>query len=81
LFQFVDAWQVVLMGALRGFKLGASPTLVAIFCYWCVGIPLSYFASIHWGAPGVWMGMGLGLGLCALMLGGLFRHQLTKQAK
>ena len=78
LFQFVDAWQVVLMGALRGFKLGASPTLVAIFCYWCIGIPLSYFASLSLGAPGVWMGMGAGLALCALMLGGLFWHQLSR---
>lgn len=78
LFQFVDAWQVVLMGALRGYKLGASPTLVAIFCYWCVGMPLSYLASKTWGAPGVWAGMGMGLGLCALMLGLLFRYQLRK---
>ena len=78
LFQFVDSWQVVLMGALRGYKLGASPTLVAIFCYWCVGMPLSYMASKIWGAPGVWAGMGMGLGLCALMLGLLFRYQLRK---
>jgi len=80
LFQFVDAWQVVLMGALRGFKLGASPTLVAIFCYWCVGIPLSYVASLSLGAPGVWMGMGSGLALCAVMLAWLFWHQLKKSS-
>jgi MATE family multidrug resistance protein len=81
LFQFVDAWQVILMGALRGFKLGRSPTLVAIFSYWCVGIPCSYFASKEWGAPGVWMGMGLGLGFCAILLGLLFQHQLKQQSK
>lgn len=80
LFQFVDAWQVILMGALRGFKLGQSPTMVAIFSYWCVGIPCSYFASKVWGAPGVWMGMGLGLGLCAVLLGLLFKYQLKKQS-
>ena len=80
LFQFVDAWQVVLMGALRGFKLGSSPTAVAIFSYWCVGIPCSYFASKSWGAPGVWMGLGLGLGLCAILLGLLFKHQLKQQS-
>lgn len=80
MFQFVDAWQVILMGALRGFKLGSSPTLVAIFSYWCVGIPCSYFASKVWGAPGVWMGMGLGLGFCALLLGLLFKHQLKQQS-
>ncbi len=80
LFQFVDAWQVILMGALRGFKLGSSPTMVAIFSYWCVGIPCGYFASKVWGAPGVWMGMGLGLGLCALLLGLLFKIQLKQQS-
>jgi MATE family multidrug resistance protein len=78
LFQFVDAWQVILMGALRGLKLGVSPTVVAIFCYWCAGIPLSYIAGLSWGAPGVWAGMGLGLALCALLLGLLFKRQLVK---
>tara|TARA_R110001592_G_scaffold138511_5_gene357712 strand:- start:13815 stop:15149 length:1335 start_codon:yes stop_codon:yes gene_type:complete len=80
LFQFVDAWQVILMGALRGFKLGSSPTIVAVFSYWGVGIPFSYFASKVWGAPGVWMGMGLGLALCAILLGLLFRYQLKQQS-
>tara|TARA_R110001592_G_scaffold91754_4_gene268268 strand:- start:5693 stop:7027 length:1335 start_codon:yes stop_codon:yes gene_type:complete len=80
LFQFVDAWQVILMGALRGFKLGSSPTLVAVFSYWCVGIPFSFIASEVWGAPGVWMGMGLGLGLCAILLGLLFKYQLKQQS-
>lgn len=79
LFQFVDAWQVILMGALRGFKLGSSPTLVAVFSYWCVGIPVSYFASKIYGAPGVWMGMGIGLGLSAILLGLLFRHQTNQK--
>ncbi len=79
LFQFVDAWQVILMGALRGFKLGSSPTLVAIFSYWCIGIPCSYFASKLWGASGVWMGMGLGLGLCAILLGMLFGYHLKQK--
>lgn len=78
LFQFVDAWQVTLMGALRGYKLGTSPTLVAIFCYWMVGIPLSYLAHFWYGAAGVWMGMGFGLGLCALLLAGLFAYQLKQ---
>ena len=78
LFQFVDAWQVIIMGALRGFKLGSSPTVVAVFSYWCVGIPISYISSSIWGAPGVWMGMGLGLGLSAILLGFLFKYQIKK---
>lgn len=72
LFQFVDAWQVVIMGALRGFKLGSSPTLIAIFCYWLVGMPAAYFGSQYYGAAGVWMGMGVGLGLCSVLLAVLF---------
>ena len=78
LFQFVDAWQVILMGALRGFKLGSSPTIVAVFSYWGVGIPISYLASKVLGAPGVWMGMGIGLASSAMLLGWLYYRQINK---
>jgi len=81
LFQLVDGWQVNLMGVLRGFKLGASPTLAAIFSYWFIGFPCSYFFLEHFGAPGVWMGMGVGLAASALILAGLFRREIQKQNK
>lgn len=71
MFQLVDGWQVVLMGVLRGFKLGASPTIVATVSYWGVGFPAAYYLGDAWGPSGVWTGMGLGLGVSALLLLGL----------
>jgi len=72
LFQLVDSWQVVLMGVLRGFKLGTSPTVVAMVSYWFIGFPCAYFLLGEYGAVGVWIGMGIGLGSSALMLAGLY---------
>ena len=81
LFQLVDGWQVNLMGVLRGFKLGASPTLAAIFSYWFIGFPCSYFLLSPFGAVGVWVGMGIGLALSAVILAYLFKRELAKQSK
>lgn len=68
MFQLVDGWQVVLMGALRGFKLGGSPTAVATISFWGLGFPAAYFLGEAYGPVGVWGGMGLGLGLSAVLL-------------
>mgnify|MGYP000161389657 FL=1 len=80
LFQLVDGWQVNLMGVLRGFKLGASPTLAAIFSYWFIGFPCSYLLLSSFGAAGVWMGMGVGLAVSAIILAYLFKRELSKQS-
>jgi len=81
LFQLVDGWQVNLMGVLRGFKLGTSPTLAAIFSYWFIGFPCSYLLLSSFGAVGVWMGMGVGLAVSAIILAYLFKRELDKQNK
>jgi MATE family multidrug resistance protein len=81
LFQLVDGWQVNLMGVLRGFKLGASPTLAAIFSYWFIGFPCSYLFLRPFGAVGVWMGMGIGLAVSAIILAYLFKRELAKQGR
>ncbi|KZY33972.1 MULTISPECIES: MATE family efflux transporter [unclassified Oleiphilus] len=78
IFQVVDAWQVISMGALRGFKLGASPTLAAIISYWCVGMPISYFLLEPYGAVGVWGGMGVGLAVSALVLSALLFREVRR---
>ncbi len=70
--QLVDAWQVILMGALRGFKLGASPTAITILTYWFIGFPAAYLLLEPLGAVGVWLGLGAGLASSALFLGGLY---------
>jgi len=81
LFQLVDGWQVNLMGVLRGFKLGASPTFAAIFSYWLIGFPCSYLLLSPFGAVGVWMGMGGGLAVSAIVLAYLFKRELIKQGE
>lgn len=68
MFQLVDGWQVVLMGALRGFKLGGGPTAVATVSFWGLGFPAAYFLGEALGPVGVWGGMGLGLALSAILL-------------
>jgi MATE family multidrug resistance protein len=74
LFQMVDAYQVVLMGVLRGFRLGASPTIAATISYWLIGFPISYWLHESHGAVGVWVGMGLGLACSAMILATLYLH-------
>ena len=80
-FQFVDSWQVIIMGALRGFKLGLSPTVASVVSYWCIGFPCSYFMKGLWGGAGVWAGMGVGLAMSALILLVLFRRELGRHHK
>mgnify|MGYP000506392679 CR=1 FL=1 len=79
LFQFVDGVQVVLMGALRGLKLGFLPTAASVFSYWGIGIPCAYLFMASMGAQGVWFGMGLGLGSSSLMLAVIFWREIRKQ--
>ena len=79
LFQFVDAVQVVLMGALRGLKLGLLPTAVSILCYWCLGIPVAYYLLGSMEAQGVWLGMGLGLGASSILLAVVFLREIRSQ--
>jgi len=76
LFQWVDAMQVVLMGVLRGFKLGTSPTVISIVSYWFVGVPLCYLLMQQYGAWGVWAGMGIGLAVSAVLLALLYWRTL-----
>ena len=78
LFQLVDGWQVICMGALRGFKLGLSPTAAAIISYWCVGMPMSYLLLEGYGAVGVWVGMGVGLAVSGVVLSVLLAYEVRR---
>jgi MATE family multidrug resistance protein len=69
-FQFPDGIQVLSSGALRGLKDTRVPMLITIFAYWGVGLPLGawFGLHLHGRAPGLWVGLILGLSVAALLL-------------
>lgn len=69
-FQIPDGVQVTALAALRGLQDVNTPTMITFFSYYVVGIPISYFAALHWGlgAYGVWLGLLIGLFISASML-------------
>jgi MATE family multidrug resistance protein len=70
LFQIVDGAQVVAVNVLRGLSDTKVPMFIALFGYWCVGMPTAWFL----GAPerlagvGIWTGLAVGLAFCAVVL-------------
>ena len=69
-FQVVDGAQVMALGLLRGVQDTRVPMIVAGLAYWGIGLPASYVAGfvLGWGAPGVWLGLVLGLATAAVLL-------------
>jgi MATE family multidrug resistance protein len=77
-FQLPDGIQVLSNGVLRGLKDTRVPMLVTVFAYWCVGLPLGAWFGFgqHRGAPGLWLGLILGLTVAATGLGLRVRARL-----
>ena len=69
-FQFPDGIQVLSAGALRGLKDTRVPMLITIFAYWGIGLPLGawFGLHLHGRAPGLWVGLIVGLSMAALLL-------------
>lgn len=74
LFQFVDSIQIVSLAVLRGVQDTRVPMWLACVSYWVVGIPASYMMTfwLGWGPVGLWLGLTVGLGSAALLLGTRF---------
>lgn len=70
LFQISDGVQVAANGALRGLKDTRWPMAVTLFAYWLIGMPVGVWLSIacHKGAPGMWIGLLVGLTVAAALL-------------
>ncbi|GAB3542618.1 MATE family efflux transporter [Spirosoma fluminis] len=69
-FQLSDGVQVVALGGLRGLADVNVPTLITLFSYWVVALPLSYALAFWFGmdAIGVWVGLLAGLSIAAVLL-------------
>ncbi len=62
-FQLFDGLQTVATGALRGAGDTRTPMIANALAYWALGLPIGYVLGIKrgWGAPGLWIGLCLGL--------------------
>lgn len=69
-FQIADGLQVVCGGILRGAGDTRTAMLVHAGSFWAVGIPVGYWLAHSGGVgpKGLWWGLVLGLGLCAVVL-------------
>jgi len=82
LFQISDGVQVVGLGALRGLQDVKVPSLVALFAYWVVALPLGYGLGfgMNLGSVGVWIGLLAGLTTVAVVLLWRFRRHTAAAA-
>jgi MATE family multidrug resistance protein len=69
-FQLFDGLQVVATGALRGAGDTRTPMLCHFAGYWLIGLPLGAFLCFNrgFGAPGLWIGLSVGLILIGSVL-------------
>jgi MATE family multidrug resistance protein len=69
-FQLFDGFQVVATGALRGAGDTRTPMLCHFTGYWLIGMPVGIYLCFRraWGAPGIWLGLSIGLILIGLVL-------------
>ena len=68
--QLPDGVQVLSSGALRGLKDTRVPMLITILAYWGIGLPLGawFGLHLHGRAPGLWVGLILGLSVAGSLL-------------
>jgi len=66
----VDAWQLTGLNILRGMKIVFAPALITAVGYLLAGLPAAWYFMQTFQLQGIWMGIGLGLGVtgCLLML-------------
>lgn len=79
-FQLSDGLQATALGILRGIADVNFPTLITLFAYWVVGLPIGYLLGNYYDlkAAGVWMGLTAGLTASAVLLCWRFFNQVRK---
>ncbi len=81
LFQLSDGVQVTALGCLRGVQDVKIPSIYTFIAYWVITIPLGYYlcVSLKMGAFGMWIALGLGLTVSAILLVGRFLNMSKKK--
>jgi MATE family multidrug resistance protein len=76
IFQYPDGIQMVMAGALRGYKDTRAPMLYTVVAFWIVGMTLGYTLTFNrgMGPAGMWVGMIAGLTVAAALMLRRFRH-------
>ena len=70
LFQISDGTQTVATGALRGLANTRTPMIANLVGHWLIGLPVGLVLAFgfHWGLPGLWTGLSVGLTVVAVWL-------------
>lgn len=76
LFQLSDGIQVTALGCLRGLQDVKIPSVLTFIAYWVITIPLGYYLTVpmKMGAFGMWIALGIGLTISAILLVIRFRN-------
>jgi MATE family multidrug resistance protein len=76
IFQYPDGIQMVMAGALRGYKDTRAPMLYTVVAFWIVGMTLGYTLTFNrgMGPAGMWVGMIAGLTVAAALMLRRFHH-------
>ncbi len=83
LFQLSDGIQVTALGMLRGLQDVKIPSIYTFIAYWIITIPLGYLLcfTLKMGAFGMWIALGLGLTISAVMLVKRFLNLSARRIK
>jgi MATE family multidrug resistance protein len=84
-FQLFDGLQVVATGALRGVGDTRTPMICHFTGYWVIGLPLGWwlcfggaFGVAGMGAPGLWVGLSVGLIVIGIVLVEIWRRRIKR---
>lgn len=64
----VDSWQLTGLNILRGMKIVFAPALITGVGYLLAGLPATWYLMQTFQLQGIWMGIGLGLGVTGCLL-------------
>ncbi len=79
-YQPFDAWESCLSGSLRGLGDTRTPMLAGVFWSWIVGVPLTWFLTLHTplGLQGLWLGRGIPAVLTAVNVASVWRSRFRR---